>query len=203
MNKYTDTQFEKVMSFFNPVEGFDVKDYKSFSLIKLIKNGKYSVKLMYGYKDKHPLYGNTYEVDSLTMTLTIIEILDQFQDNKVSMTLDDLLDDSIPIQQAQDEPQPIVIDEPIDIPESTPQASREPISKPKKVSVFSKHGQAVKNLKENIKHKTSVNNVKSIEKEIKTKNAYIAQLELNGFGPDTDVHMEATDELNKLTGEIK
>jgi hypothetical protein len=180
------------MTAFPAIEGFNIEDYKSFSFIRLTKNGKYSIRLMYGYKGKNAIYGGAYIVDSLTMALTIIEIIEQFQrvdtENETDLTLDDLLDDTIPIQQAQDEPQPIVMDKPIDTPEITPMAAEEPIDKPKN-TFFKAKTQSIKN--------------KRLNKEIAEKQKHIKLLEVKGFNEDSEPHIEAMAELNKLLEQLK
>lgn len=76
-----DTVFKELMKFFKPYAGFEVEDYYGVSLLKIKKNGTYSIKLLYDY-DKHALASNPLSTDSLDKALQVYALLDSKAKNK-------------------------------------------------------------------------------------------------------------------------
>ena len=79
------------MAHFKPYGDFKVEDYYGTSMMKIKKNGYYSIKLVYDYSSR-ALMSNSVETDSLEKALSVIRILEaNSKDRTDKFSLDSVL----------------------------------------------------------------------------------------------------------------
>ena len=77
---YTSEQHKEALKLFDPAKGYAVDNYYGVSIIKLKKNNKYSIKLMYGYSQsgKNSVMSEGVIVDKPEDAIQLYTLLEQF-----------------------------------------------------------------------------------------------------------------------------
>jgi hypothetical protein len=80
------------MAHFKPYGEFKVSEYYGVSLMKIKKNGHYSIKLVYDYKDRALVSANALDTDSLDKAVEIYKLLDSKSKDKTDkFSLDEIM----------------------------------------------------------------------------------------------------------------
>ena len=83
--------YNALMGYFIPYGDYAVKDYYGVSLIKMKKNGKFSIKLIYDYSNTSKT-SNPLEIDDVETALDIYRVLNKFaKDKSDKIVLKDIL----------------------------------------------------------------------------------------------------------------
>ena len=83
--------YKQLMNHFKPYGDFKVEDYYGTSMMKIKKNGYYSIKLVYDYSSR-ALMSNSVETDSLEKAFNVIRILEaRSKDRTDKFSLDNVL----------------------------------------------------------------------------------------------------------------
>lgn len=85
MNKNKESEnfemYEALMTHLKPYGDYDVSDYYGVSLMKIKKNNKFSIRLIYDYK-KHSLTSSQLEIDDLETAINVYRVLESFTKDK-------------------------------------------------------------------------------------------------------------------------
>ena len=68
---------DKLLSKFTPYDGFKVDEYYGVSLLRLKKNDRFSIKLVYDFINGNQRPSSSYEVDDLDTALELVRFLEE------------------------------------------------------------------------------------------------------------------------------
>jgi len=77
MEKKKTVNLQKLLSKFKPYNGFEVDQYYGVSLLRLKKNDKFSIVLVYDFINGNPKTSSGYIVDSLDIALELVRTLEE------------------------------------------------------------------------------------------------------------------------------
>ena len=95
MNDKRKKVHESLLLKFDAPKGYKIRDYYGTMMMKIKKNNKFRIKLIYDYK-AHSVCSTAIEVDSLEKAMKLIEIMEEFaidgteKNNEVDAMLDDI-----------------------------------------------------------------------------------------------------------------
>lgn len=95
MNDKRKKQHEALLVKFDPPDGYNLRDYYGTMMMKIKKNNKFQIKLVYDYK-RHSVTSSSIVVNDIGKCLKLIELMEEFskdgteQDSDIDLMLDDV-----------------------------------------------------------------------------------------------------------------